>query len=146
MGYETLEEMGELGVRSTLAAFLADALCAAGRYGEAEEFARASEELAASDDLVPQIVWRCAKAKVLVQRGELDDARALALEAELLAGQTDSADLLPTALESRADALCAAGRFDEAVPLIEQARALHERKGNIVAAGRTASLLAAHGG
>jgi len=145
-GYEPLEAMGELGVRSTLAAFLADALCAAGRYGEAEEFARVSEELAASDDLVPQIVWRCAKAKVLVQRGELDDAQALALEAEVLARQTDSADLLPTALESRADALSAAGRLDEAVPLLEEACALHERKGNVVAARRTVSLLAVHRG
>jgi len=143
-GYEALKAMGERAVRSTLAAFLADALCAAERYDEAEEFAALSSELAASDDLVTQILWRCAQAKVLAQRGEVDEAEALALEAERLAAQTDSADLLPGALLSRAEALRGAERADEAVSLIEQAQALHERKGNVVATRNAASLLAAY--
>jgi ATP/maltotriose-dependent transcriptional regulator MalT len=43
-GYAALEEMGERGTRSTLAAFLAHALAEAGRFEEAEEFARISAE------------------------------------------------------------------------------------------------------
>jgi tetratricopeptide (TPR) repeat protein len=145
-GYRTLEEMGERGVRSTLAAFLADALCAAERYDEAEEYARLSSDLAASDDLVTQIVWRSAQAKVLVHRGDFERAEALAVEAERLAAETDSADLLPGTLLSRAQVALTAGRSVEAAVLIERVKALHERKGNVVAARRAVSLLATPGG
>ena len=62
-GYEALERMGEKGARSTLAAYLADALCAAGHYDEAEQMAEISEQIGASEDLVTQIVWRGARAK-----------------------------------------------------------------------------------
>jgi tetratricopeptide (TPR) repeat protein len=143
-GYQTLAAMGERGVRSTLAAFLADALCTAGRYAEAEEFARVSAELAASDDLVSQIMWRCAQTIVLVQRGDLERAETLALEAERLAAQTDSADLLPAALLSRAEALRASRRLEEGVRLIERAESLYGRKGNVVAARKAASLLVSY--
>ena len=41
--YATLEEMGERGFLSTIAGFLAQALCEQGEYDEAERFSRASE-------------------------------------------------------------------------------------------------------
>jgi hypothetical protein len=78
-----------------------------------------------------------------VHRGDVHGAETLAVEAEGLALQTDSADLLPEALLSRAGGLLAADRPDEAVALIERARALFERKGNVVAARSAASLLRA---
>ena len=43
-----------------------------------------------------------------------------------------------------ADVLMAAGNRSEAEPLLEEARDLYDRKGNVVAAGRIEQLLAAH--
>src|SRR5712691_3875164 len=57
-GCEMLEQMGEKGWLSTLAGELAQALCALGRFDEAEEWSRKSEQLGASDDVVTQMIWR----------------------------------------------------------------------------------------
>ena len=56
--------MGERGFLSTIAGFLAQALCAQGEYDEAERFSRASEAAAAPDDVMSQVLWRTARAKV----------------------------------------------------------------------------------
>jgi predicted ATPase len=71
-GYAALEEMGERGTRSTLAAFLAQALAEAGGFDEAEEFARISAETGGLADVVTQAVWRSASAQVLANDGELE--------------------------------------------------------------------------
>ena len=142
-GYEALEQMGEKGARSTLAAYLADALCAQGQYDEAKRFSEISEEIAASEDLVTQIVWRGARAKVLARRGEADRAESLAREAVGLVEQTDFLDLQASALLALADVLAASGRSGEAPALIELARGIYERKGNLVGAQNAAGLPAA---
>src|SRR5205807_2600820 len=51
-GYDTLAAMGEKGSRSTLAAFLADALAVQRRFDEAERFSAISEQIAGHDDVV----------------------------------------------------------------------------------------------
>jgi class 3 adenylate cyclase/tetratricopeptide (TPR) repeat protein len=141
-GYDALEAMGERGIRSTVAAFLAQALVAAGRYDEAEELSLVSEELAAAADVVTQVVWRAARAPALARRG--DDARAeeLARQAVDLAETTDFLDLQGEALLALADVLRVAGRGEEASPLVRDARESYARKGNVVAALRTDALLA----
>ena len=80
-GYETLERMGEKGARVVVAAYLADTLCRAGRDDEAAEYADVVAELAASDDVVPQALSRCVRAKLFARRGEADRAEELAREA-----------------------------------------------------------------
>ena len=45
-GYETLRAIGEVTLMSTVAGILADAICAQGRYEEAEQYTRVSEESA----------------------------------------------------------------------------------------------------
>jgi predicted ATPase/class 3 adenylate cyclase len=141
-GYEYLEEMGEQGVRSTLAAFLADVLCAQGRDEEALHFAEVSAEAAGSDDLVTQVVWRAARAKALARHDKANAGERLAREAADLVRKTDFADLQASTLLSLAQVLGYAGRSVEATPLVQEALGILERKGNVVAAQHAAQFLA----
>ena len=120
-------EMGDQGARATFAAYLADALCAAGRYDEATLYSEIAEELTASDDLVTQVLWRCARAKAFAHRGESDQARRLASQAVELAAPTDWLDLQATAFLSAAEATGDA-------TFVERARECYEQKGNVAAA------------
>jgi len=142
-GYETLTAMGERGVRSTLAAFLAEALCALERFDEAKQFTEISEATAARDDIVTQVVWRTARAKIHARRAQLENAERLAREARTLAEETDFPDLRAGSATALAEVLLLAGRADEAEPLVHEAREIHERKGNVVAARAAGSLLTA---
>jgi tetratricopeptide (TPR) repeat protein len=134
--------MGERGIRSTLAAFLADTLCAQGRFAEADQLAKVSEETAADDDLVTQAVWRRARAKVLADGGEYDEAERLAETARALAGPTDFLDLKASTATALAHVLLAAGNRAAAEPLLGEARELYERKGNLAAAAAVEQVLA----
>lgn len=110
-----LEEMGITSVMSTVAAFLADALANEGNDVEAMRYSRLSEERAADEDVVTQVMWRVARAKAEADPG-------LAREAVRLATPTDYPDL-------KARALIAAGELDAAV-------AEYSTKGNIAAVTR----------
>jgi predicted ATPase/class 3 adenylate cyclase len=140
--YDELEQMGERGMRSTIAAFLAQALVADGRYEEAEQLAEIGERTGSSADAVTQAVARGARASALARRGELADAERLAREAVAMSESTDFLDLQAGALLSLADVLRTAGRAREAAPQVEHARVLYTRKGNLVAARKAASALA----
>ena len=67
---ELLEELGEVGYRSMAVSQLAASLYALERLDEAEEWTRAAEELAPSDDIASQMLWRQVRAQVLARRGE----------------------------------------------------------------------------
>jgi hypothetical protein len=60
-----------------------------GRDREAEEVAEMSARLAASGDLLTQILWRRVRARVLVRRAGIREAEALAREAVAIAEATD---------------------------------------------------------
>jgi len=139
---ELLEEMGEKGSLSTRSALLAQVLCALERYDEAEEWSRRSEELAASDDVATQMLWRRARARVLAHRGELTEAERLMREALALLKQTDMLNDQADARMDLAEVLEVAGKTDEAGAALEQALALYERKGNLVTAERARAMLA----
>jgi tetratricopeptide (TPR) repeat protein len=136
-----LEEMGERGLRSTIDAYLAQALCDAGRWEEAYEVSETSERFASADDLVTETLWRCARARVLAEGGELEAADELSAAAEELASPTEFPDLQAAALLARARVLSLQGKDEEARMRLERARGLYEQKGNVVAARRTAELL-----
>ena len=135
-GYDALEKMGERGTRSTLAAFLAQALVEKGQYADAIEFSKISEEMGATADVVTQAVWRNARAAALAQSGDSPAAELLAAEAVELAAATDFLDLQGNTLLGLANVLQLAGKSEAATPLLEQARQAFERKGNIVAEAR----------
>ncbi len=135
-GYETLERMGEKGARASIAAILGESLCKQRRDDEAERFAEITKELAPSDDLVSQVLWRSVQAKVLARRGRLDEAEELAREAAVLVETTDFPYVQTLTYLSLAEVLETAGKTDEAEELIRRAQTLCERKGNVVAGRR----------
>ncbi len=118
-GYETLELMGEKGARAVVAAYLAESLSRWGRDEEAAGFVDIAEELAADDDLVPQALCRCVRARITARSGNLDDAERLAREAAAMIADTDFPDLQAIVLLSHAEVLEAADRTDEAAQLRE---------------------------
>jgi class 3 adenylate cyclase/tetratricopeptide (TPR) repeat protein len=132
--YEALERMGERSRFSTVAALLAQSLSAQGRLEEAEACAAASEEAASPDDVVSQVIWRIARAKVLLARAQVEEAVALSRAAVDLASGTDFPNLQGDALVGLADALQASGRRDEARDCLVAAAGLYAAKGNDVSA------------
>jgi ATP/maltotriose-dependent transcriptional regulator MalT len=145
-GFDELTAMGEQGMRSTLAAYLADALYAQNRLEEAEQFSEISENTAGSDDIVTQVMWHLARAKVYARRSRFGDAERLAQVAHTLAEQTDFPDLRASASLALAEVLLLSGRAEEAEPLARGAKEIYERKGNIVAADAAESLFAGYAG
>jgi predicted ATPase/predicted Ser/Thr protein kinase len=135
--YEALEQMGERGFLSTIAGFLAHALCAQGEDEEAERFSRFSEDAAASDDVISQILWRTARAKVYARRGELARAEELAREAVELADPTDLLNTQADALSDLAEVLAAGERTEEAHACLIESERRYDRKANLVALRRT---------
>ena len=134
--FDTLDEGGERGYLSTIAGFLAHALLSEGADEEAERFSHESEDAAASDDVLSQVLWRTARAKIHARRGDHEGAAALAHEAVRLAEPTDLLTTHADALTDFAEVLTLAGRDEEAASALENAARLYERKGNIAALGR----------
>ncbi|HEX8135900.1 MAG TPA: AAA family ATPase [Actinomycetes bacterium] len=141
-GYGILERMGERGLRSELAANLARALCAQGRDDEALHFAEQSGELAFRDDLYAQVERRGPLATVLARRGRRQQAERLAAEAVAMARRSDMLTMQANALLDHAEVLRLGGAAEQAVPLLREAEALAERKGNLVARDRARDLRA----
>jgi class 3 adenylate cyclase/tetratricopeptide (TPR) repeat protein len=138
-GYRMLEEIGEVHVRPTIAAYLAAVLAQEGRSGESEEFAQFAQSHAWEDDIVTQVMWRVALAQVRARGGDAALAQRLGREAVELAAPTDFLDLQATALLALARVLREAA-IPEAADVAAQARAVYELKGNIVGAGWAAQL------
>ncbi|MBA3364895.1 MAG: hypothetical protein H0U03_03795 [Actinobacteria bacterium] len=141
-GVELLESIGETANLSTIAALLAEAMNRQERYDEAERFSELSERAAAPEDLASQIGWRSTRATVLAQRGEAAKAEGLAREAVAIARGTDYLDMHAEALLALADVLAVGGRSAQALPIIEEACLLYDRKGNLVMAEKARALLA----
>jgi len=141
-GSEALGAMGERGLLATVAAELARAVCAQGRYEEAERLTRVTEELARPLDVAAQISWHVVRATSLAGRGELESAEALARDAVRAAEQTDDLNRQGRVLVALAEIVRSAGREAEAVSLLERALDLFERKGNLVSADKLRSVLA----
>jgi len=135
-GCDVLEQMGAHGVRSTVSAFLAQALVVQGAYDDAVRFSEISEECGATADVVTQAVWRTARGQALAYRAELDVAELLARQAVALMERTDFLDLQASTLVGLADVLRLADQPDEATRLLGRARDAYRRKGNVVAAER----------
>jgi len=117
--FDELEEMGITSVKSTMAAFLADALADS---DEVIRYARLSEELAAGEDVVTQVMWRVARARVTGDEG-------LAAQAVQLAETTDSPDL-------KARAYLVSAQVTGSSSFRQRAATEYERKGNVAAVAR----------
>jgi tetratricopeptide (TPR) repeat protein len=141
-GYLALEETGDRVFRPTAAAYLAEALYLQGRDEDAEPLTEISEQLAAREDLLTQVVWRRVRAKVMARQGRVDEAEDLAQEAVSISESTDFLNTRADALVDLAHVHRRAGRLDEARTAVATGLALYEEKGNEVAAERTRADLA----
>jgi class 3 adenylate cyclase/tetratricopeptide (TPR) repeat protein len=133
-GYEMLSEMGEKSLLSTVSAQLAEAIYEQDRGEEAERLTTISEEAAAPDDLLSQVMWRITRAKVRAAAGRITDAETMARAAVELAERTDHLNLRGDAAEALAEVLLAVGRAREAGASARVALGLYELKGNVVSA------------
>ena len=131
--YESLSLMGEKDNLATEAALLARAIAAQGqgRYAEASQLIAISQEAAAGEDIVTQILGRGLSARMLADRGRYAQATELASSAVELAAQTDLLSQHADALLDLAHVLAASGRFPEAQAATTQALDLYQRKGNL---------------
>ncbi len=137
-----LEELGERSMLSTMAGDLADALYALDRLEEADTWAGRAAELASSDDLLTQMLWRRVRAKLLARGGRHAEAQRLGHEAVAVGEQTDMLSFQGDAYADLAQVLTLSGKPDEAAAALEQALERYDRKGNLVSAERTRARLA----
>lgn len=84
---------------------------------------------------------RARDAKAFARQGRIAEAERLAREAVTLAEGTDDINTHGDALMALAEVDRVGKRPSEAVPVIEQALELYERKGNVVSAGKARALL-----
>jgi tetratricopeptide (TPR) repeat protein len=123
----TLESIGDRGTLATVASLLSTALHVQERDDEARAWADRSRRDAPAIDLISQVQWRTALARV--SPGE---AVALASEAVTIAEDTDAIPLHADALLCLRDAFDAAGRDAEAAEAAARAAALYAAKGHLV--------------
>ena len=133
--YESLDEMGDEGHKSTGAAMLARALCDLGRFDEAERFVEIALGAGAEDDLATQVPARSTRALVLAARGEFAEAERLAREAVRMYADAECPNFQGDAWLDLAQVLRMAGKPEEAEQAAREALAFYERKGNRPASG-----------
>jgi tetratricopeptide (TPR) repeat protein len=138
---EELEAMGERGFLATASALLAHAFALQGMGAEAELHAYRSEELGGADDRINQVLWRTARARALLPAGRIEEAEVLARVAAEVVAASDDARGRGDVLVVLAEVLAASRRADEAVPLVEQALELYQRKGVVPGEERARRLL-----
>jgi tetratricopeptide (TPR) repeat protein len=140
--FDFLEEHGERGIRSTLAANLAIACYDLGRLEEADAWAARAAEVAGGPDVFTQLAETRVRAKVLARLGEDETAEQLAHECVALAEGTDFLNAQGDAHFDLSEVLVSAGKAEAAVSALLQAQARYDNKGNVVMADRVRSKLA----
>jgi hypothetical protein len=124
-------EIGATTSATTHRAMLADVLCTLGRFDEAEAAARGVGAEAPAEDLVAQVLWRCALSRALAHRGSRDAVEPAAQALALSAG-VEFPFLRVAALKAAAEVERTEGRTDAAARLLDDARSIMEAKGNVV--------------
>ncbi len=109
--------------------WLASALVAQGRYDEGRQAAEAARGAVSPEDVLAEVAWRGALARVEAEDGSLDTALALAREAADMAALTDGLTMRAGAVLDLAAVLRAAGNTAEADRAEREAASLYELKG-----------------
>jgi tetratricopeptide (TPR) repeat protein len=139
---EEIEERGDLAVLSTYLPRRGRALCALGRFDEAEALARQGRDLGDEEDVLTQALWRQVLALVLSTRGEHAEAERLAREAIAVIGESDMLDIQGECWYDLGEVLEAAGRREDAVTAWREALDHYERKEIVPLARRVRERLA----
>jgi ATP/maltotriose-dependent transcriptional regulator MalT len=129
-----LEALGETYLRSSVLGLLAQVLVRRGDLAGAEAIALQAKELASPDDADAQVLWRASLARCRAAQDRPDEAIAIATEAVHLTDDAEAPILRAQALTDLGLVLLAAEQPEEARDHLSAALALHERKGNRVAA------------
>jgi len=130
------EEIGADRYVSLYRTCLAPVLVDAGRHEDA------ADELERADDYRDRSRWRMAYARVLVRRGAVAEAVALAADAAARPDTPDDITWQARQLAGLADVLRIAGDARGAADALRRAITLHEEKGNVVPAGQLRAALA----
>jgi class 3 adenylate cyclase/tetratricopeptide (TPR) repeat protein len=144
--FEFLDGKGERSDADVLAAQLAGALYAQGRFDDARRFAEISREMSPIDDIAAQFKWRAALARVLAREGDVESALTLSSEAVDLAATTDFLDGKGDVLRERAEVLRLTGYVSQAAPALREALRCYAAKGNAVSAREVEAILRAGAG
>jgi len=139
---DEVETRGDLAVLSTYLPMRGRALCALGRYEEAEVLAEQGRELGSAQDVYTQALWREVQALVLSFRGDHPEAERLAREAVEISADSDMLEIQGDCHYDLAQVLEAAGRREDAVAALREALALYERKEIVPLARRVRERLA----
>jgi class 3 adenylate cyclase/tetratricopeptide (TPR) repeat protein len=140
-GIEELRVAGETGFLSTSAAVLADALYRQGKFEEAEEWTKVSEENAAEDDVASQMQWRSIRGQTVARLGRIGEAEKLARDGVDRALSTDYLTMQGDCWFALAEVLAAAGKDGEAREAAERAAEVWQRKGITVEVQRARALV-----
>jgi class 3 adenylate cyclase len=140
--YETYRAMGERGYLSTVAGWLAEALYAQGRLGEARQMTEEAQAAAGSADIDAQARWRAVRAKVLTRAGQFPGAHTLLDEAEALVSPTRWAALQAQILMARAEVDRLAGAPERAAASLRAALRIYTDRHATPLADQAAAALA----
>jgi predicted ATPase/DNA-binding SARP family transcriptional activator len=140
--YAALRAMGERRYFAFIAAMLAEALWAQGRFNEAQQM---TDEVQAAD--VPDSgIWKTSllslRAKMLARRGQFPAAMELLAEAEALITAASSAVVQTEVLEAKAEVSRLAGAFDQAAVSLRAALQIYEDRRATLLAARVRATLA----
>jgi hypothetical protein len=140
-GIAILNEIGETGVLSTLAAMHAEVLFRLGRRDEMEAAIELAQKTGAPSDIATQANWRWVAAMAAADDGREADARSLIDEAIALVEPTDFLEMRASAFEALAHVEGRAGGSDAWRAALERALDEHVQKGNLVDTQRVRDLL-----
>jgi len=127
-----LAAINETYFRSTIAAQLAGVLQRLGEPEEALRYATLAAEIGDADDILTQVGWRQARARLAADAGDGAEAMRLAAEAVDLANGTSDGLLRADALSTQAEVLAAIGDRESSGPPLREALRLYEAKGDLV--------------
>jgi ATP/maltotriose-dependent transcriptional regulator MalT len=128
LGDDMFADMNERLYRTTSAPLLARALFEQGRLEEADRYVTLAAEIA-GDDVSSKAEWGAVRARLLSRGGTHADAEHLAREVVDIAATSGEPQQHADSLMDLGQILLAAGKPDEGVVALRQARTLYQQKG-----------------
>jgi class 3 adenylate cyclase/tetratricopeptide (TPR) repeat protein len=144
-GFERLEEVGEHGYSSTIAAVLAMVLVSQRELAAARDALDQARRITASDDLINFVFIELAEGRLLAHENRLAEAEAVGRRAVELADRIDFCFGRPFAHSYFAETLALAGKPEEATRHATTALGILEAKGDVMLAARVRERLATAG-